>query len=367
MYYIGLICCARSSDTKSCRIISVFAIILLAGRYQSKMGVGALPLRWVQLLGLVFHVIVPQCQPHSTVLSIDKSRLEVGEAGLRELESKASHSPCWRDAVSQLDSSCKQLNDIQQSRLAVAFANCHLAKSGRQTYPCTDAMTILECTEGMGTEAYQTYTHFFTHTGHICYFLQIELWQGRTEGLIGRLSDTSSEAVQKLEQSLDYHRILDDKQDRALRNQDTILEQDRKIAGSLADTHRDMEASFGEMSVMAEQQKALLGEMFVSLQSSVEAVRSLMSLLLVEFIGWETVAVFCVSWLVVLLLPQFNYSRFKMVMVLVGEVAVEVCVRRLYGYIVMGRETPPTNLVSGVVIVLCVQCLHVCTLIHVHV
>ena len=99
---------------------------------------------------------------------------------------------------------------------------------------------------------------------------------------------------------------------------------------------------------MAEQQKALLGEMFGSLQSSVEAVRSLMSLLLVEFIGWETVALFCVSWLVVLLLPQFNYSRFKMVMVLLGEVAVEVCVRRLYGYIVMGRETPPPNLVGGI-------------------
>ena len=284
--------------------------------------------------------------PQSSVLGLDQARLEVGEAQLRELESKASHSPCWRDAVSRLDHSCKQLNDVQQSRLAVAFANCHLDKSGRQTYPCSDDMTIRECTGTMDTDAYQTYTHFFTHTGHICYFLQIELWQGRTEGLIDRLSDTSSETVRKLEQSLDYHRLLDEKQDTALRNQDVILEQDKKIASSLRETHRDMAASFSEMSAMAESQKALLGEMFSSLQSSVEAVRSLMSLMLVEFIGWETVAVFCVSWLVVMLLPQFHYSRFKMMVVLLGEVMMEVCVRRVYGYLVLGGDTPPPNLVS---------------------
>ena len=62
---------------------------------------------------------------------------------------------------------------MEQSKLAVAFANCHLAKSGRVTYPCSEEMSVRECTEPMNTEAYQTYTHFFTHTGHICYFIQM--------------------------------------------------------------------------------------------------------------------------------------------------------------------------------------------------
>ena len=278
-------------------------------------------------------------------LGVDRSRLELGEAGLRELEGKAAHSPCWRDAVDQLDLSCKLLNDMEQSKLAVAFANCHLAKSGRATYPCSEEMSVLECTESMDTEAYQTYTHFFTHTGHICYFLQIELWQGRTEGLIGRLSHTSAEALLKLERSLEYHEAMDEKQDTALKNQDRILEQDRQIASSLSKTQADMEASFGDMSAMAEQQKAMLGEMFGSLQSSVEAVRGLMSLVVVEFVGWGTVVWFCLAWLVVMLLPQFHYSRFKLLVVLVVEGMVEVCVRRLYGYLVIAGDTPPSDLV----------------------
>ena len=281
------------------------------------------------------------------VLAVDQSRLDKGEARLRELEGKAEHSPCWREAVKGLNASCKLLSDIQQSRLAVAFANCHLDKSGRQTYPCTGDMTIAECTNGMDTDAFQSYTHFFTHTGHICYFLQIEVWQGRTEGLIDRLSDTSSETVEKLERSLDYHRLMDQKQDSALQNQDLILEQDRQIAGSLRDTRQSMESSFTDMTAMAENQKALLGEMFGSLQASVEAVRGLMSLMLVEFIGWETVVVFVVSWLVVMLLPQFHRSRAKMVALLVAEAMAEVCVRRVYGYVVLAGGTPPKNLVGG--------------------
>ena len=284
---------------------------------------------------------------HVHVLAVDQARLDLGEAKLNELKGQAEHSPCWKEAVSRLNSSCKLLSDVQQSKLAVAFANCHLEKLGRKTYPCPDEMSVADCTRDMDHDAFHTYTHFFTHTGHICYFLQTELWQDRTESLVGQLSDASGKAVEKLKQSLQYHRIMDEKQDSALRNQDVIIEQDRKIASSLRDTRKSMESSFSEMSDMAEKQKALLGEMFGSLQASVDAVQQLMSLMLVEFIGYETVLMFVISWLVVLLLPQFRYSRFKLLLLLLfAEVVAEVCVRRVYGYMALGRGKPPANMVG---------------------
>ena len=39
----------------------------------------------------------------SAVLEVDKTRLEMGEAGLKELEGNAAHNPCWRAAVEKLD------------------------------------------------------------------------------------------------------------------------------------------------------------------------------------------------------------------------------------------------------------------------
>ncbi len=195
--------------------------------------------------------------------------------------------------------------------------------------------------------AFQTYTHFFTHTGHICYFLQNELWQERTENTIGRLSDASSEAVEKLEHSLEYHRQMDKKQNMALRNQEVILDQDQKIAKSLEQTRSEMGEAFDEMSEMAEKQKRLLSEMFSSLQNSVDVVRNLMSLLVVEFVGYETFATFLVAWLVIVFLPHFGYSKLKLHVVLFTDLFLEILVRRIYSFWVFrdGTQAPPDNLV----------------------
>ena len=287
----------------------------------------------------------PSVQPS---IAIDEERKALGESKFRELERHSeSGSPCWKAAVSQLHASCKELSDLQQSRLAVAFANCHLAKSGRQTYYCDDTMTIEECTRDMNPVAFQTYTEFFTHTGHICYFLQSQLWQERTENVISRLSDSSHEALDKLEESLEYHKVLDIKQNAALNNQEKILDQDRKIAESLYRTREDMGQAFTDMKEMAEKQKVLLSQMFTTLQNSVETIRYLMSLFLVEFVGYETFAFLVVYWLIILFLPKFGYSRFKLHMVLFAEIGLEIVFRRVYGHFMFGAaKPPPESLVS---------------------
>ena len=287
--------------------------------------------------------------PDRPNIAVDEERRSLGEAKLRELERHSESSPCWKEAVSRIDASCKDLTDLQQSRLAVEFANCHLDKSNRLTYPCTNAMTIAQCTENMDPVAFQTYTEFFTHTGHICYFLQSQLWQERTENVITKLSDSSNEVLGKLEESLDYHRIIDDKQSEALKNQDKILDQDRKIAASLRETREYMGDAFVDMREMAENQRQLLAEVFGTLQKSVESVRYLMSLFLVEFVGYETFAFFVVFWLVILFLPRFGYTRFKLHLVLFGDLALEIAFRRVYGYFVFGNDKPPPeSLVSEI-------------------
>ena len=207
----------------------------------------------------------------------------------------------------------------------------HLAKSSRQIYPCSDSMTMEECTGDMDPVAFHTYTDFFTHAGHICYFLQSQLWQERTENVISRLSDSSKEALDKLEESLEYHKALDAKQNKALNNQDKILDQDQKITESLHKTSEQMNEAFTDMRVMAEKQQQLLGEVFGTLQRSIESVCYLMSLFLVEFVSYETFAFFIVYWLVILFLPRFGCSRAKLHLVLFADLAVEIVFRRIYG------------------------------------
>ena len=310
----------------------------------------------VLLLFLLLSILPPSTEEQhkssqQVSITANEERKFLGEKALKDVEKKADDSPCWREAVSRLNSTCKLLSDVQQSRLAVAFANCHLEKSGRKTYPCTDALTIKDCTKDMDHDAFQTYTHFFTHTGHICYFLQNELWQERTEGVIGRLSDASSETVEKLEEALEYHRVMDAKQTASLNNQEVILEQDRRIASSLEDTKESMDRAFSDMTEMAEKQKVLLMEMFGTLQSSVETVRYLLSLLLVEFFGYETLVAFVIAWLVIIFIPRFGYSRVVLHLVLFADLAIEIAIRRIFNYFFLTNAgKPPDDLVGSLTV-----------------
>jgi len=73
--------------------------------------------------------------------------------------------------------------DVQQS-LALQFANCFLEKAGQKTYPCNEVSDIRKCFDGISDRAFTAYTSFFTHTQSICYFLQAQVWQVKTEKVV---------------------------------------------------------------------------------------------------------------------------------------------------------------------------------------
>lgn len=262
---------------------------------------------------LFFCFILNSGACYSLVEEKDEERKRLGERKFREVVKKSEENPCWKDAVSKLNHTCQKLTDVEQSRLAVAFANCHLGKSGRTTYACDSTMSIRACTEDMDSVAFQTYTEFFTHTGHICYFLQNQLWQEKAENVILQLSQTSSETVFKLQRSLEHHKAIEKKQNRVL-------------------------GAFEAMEELALKQRDLLWEVYSSLKGSIEGVRYIMSLFLIELVGIETFIIAIVTFVVIYFLPQYNYSRFLLSMLLMGEQVVEIGMRRSYGKVV--REKP---------------------------
>ena len=314
--------------------------------------------RWFFLTVCLFITCLTLVKETSCGVKEEEDRRQLGEAKLHELQRRTGNSDCWRVAVAQLNSTCKQLNDMEQSWLAVSFANCHLGKSGRQTYPCEDSMSIKQCTGDMDVLAFQTYTEFFTHTGHICFFLQSQLWQEKTEDVITQLSDTSRQSLVKLQESLNYHKLIEQKQDEALHRQENILQQDRSIASALQETKHNMESAFQSMEELATQQQDLLGEVYTGLKTSIDSVHYLMSLFLVELVGYETFAVVLVTWLVILFLPQFGYSRFKLYLLLLVELGSEVVVRRVSVYMAIGAasQTPSDDLVSLRCLIILLRC-----------
>lgn len=61
----------------------------------------------------------------------DPSEIEKGRTQLQLLQNFAKHpryGDCWRRALQRVEVGCKELNEEEQSRIALAFTHCHLER-----------------------------------------------------------------------------------------------------------------------------------------------------------------------------------------------------------------------------------------------
>ncbi|XP_067833891.1 uncharacterized protein [Heptranchias perlo] len=138
---------------------------------------------------------------------------------VRELAEQDGYGWCWKEALGRVDRGCRQLDEEQQSRIALAFAHCHLQRSGKSFPPCGESSTVLACTQDMDSVAFGAYTEFFTHAHSICYYLQNEIWQQEAEETIERLTVNSESVARQLETTNQMAKEMIDAQNATLRTQ----------------------------------------------------------------------------------------------------------------------------------------------------
>ena len=315
-------------------------------------------LYWCILSQAVFSA---KAQNFETSNDLLKERIQEGKQRLEEFQTTAQYSPCWKEALDNLHSTCRTMSDDDQRRLALAFSNCHFKASNRETYPCPPESDVGDCTSPskMDSSAFNVYTEFFTHSNSICFYLQSALWQEKTEKTVDKLSDTSKAAVEKLEKSLEYHKELELKQDKSLKNQDSMLSYHHQLSESVQNTKTDMDKAFQEMYAKAESQKMILDDVLGTLRSGFGNIQWLMSSILGEIITIETAGFFIVSLLLITLLPQFGTSRLWLYLTLILYGLFEGLSRNMFFAIVDPKQ--PDAMVSDFKYT-CVH-VHVCLVI----
>lgn len=79
----------------------------------------------------VFLLLFSFCPSIWTLVFPDPGLLSQGHSRLQQAYEMARHpryGTCWTRALGQLDVGCKELDEEQQSRIALAFAHCHLQR-----------------------------------------------------------------------------------------------------------------------------------------------------------------------------------------------------------------------------------------------
>eukprot|EP01132_Coremiostelium_polycephalum_P004337 gene4337-5428_t len=162
-----------------------------------------------------------------------------------------------------LSKGCKSMDDDQRSRLAIKLASCHLEKSGFETYRCTNDMSIRECTSKMDQIAFVTYTNFYISTENICYYLQSEVFQLKTEDTVNKLVDTSivqlntmntlNTKSQYLSDTLDQTFIIQKRIESSQNNLMVNIEESKDMLNKISDKSDQLSNSIKDSSLKQDQ------------------------------------------------------------------------------------------------------------------
>ncbi|XP_050783262.1 uncharacterized protein LOC127036410 isoform X1 [Gopherus flavomarginatus] len=201
--------------------------------------------------------------PAPQALAPDPGLLAQGRARLREAQTLAQHpqlGACWAGALGRLDAGCRQLGEEQQSRIALAFAHCHLQRSGRPFPRCEAGSSVRACTQHMDPVAFGVYTEFFTHAHSICYLLRSEAWQQRAESTVHRLVASSEGVAERLEETNQLAEQAARAQEATLRSQEEILRHGELLRQTLQDSSRGVQEAFQDMQEAAGRQRLAFAE-----------------------------------------------------------------------------------------------------------
>ncbi|XP_060109244.1 protein brambleberry-like [Heteronotia binoei] len=196
--------------------------------------------------------------PDPGVLSEGKTHL----LQARELARHPRYGLCWTGVLEQLEAGCKELDEEEQSRIALAFAHCHLERSGKRFPPCPPASSIRDCTQDMDSVAFGVYTEFFTHAQSICYFLQNEVWQQRAQDTVLRLTSASEDVAHQLEST---HLLAEETaraQQDTLRSQEQILRAGELLRQTLQDSSQGVRQAFQDLQESSVEQRVVFAEIF---------------------------------------------------------------------------------------------------------
>jgi len=246
----------------------------------------------------------------SNELQVAEGRAQY-EMATRE-KSRPKYGTCWTKALEDLESGCKNLDDEMQSRLALNFANCFLAKSGQKTFPCPNGNPIQSCLEEVDNNAFTAYSNFFTHTQNMCFFLQSQVWQDDTEATINSLASNSAKVSESLAES---HQL----QQQLVSRQEESLEYHKELASGIAGAKGNVREMLEEFKVSTVEQKTLIFEVF-------DRVSRLQNLVVSEVSWLYTVIFYSACLLVIYLVTSTRRTadaRLWLFVILTANFAVE--------------------------------------------
>ncbi|XP_063053216.1 protein brambleberry isoform X2 [Engraulis encrasicolus] len=173
---------------------------------------------------------------------------------------------CHLQVISQLKSTCDGLSEEGLAKLGVALFNCQAEVEGRRTYPCTEDMSLKECTADMDSDTWNAYHIVSNRARSVCYATRQQHFRRRAELTVNALIATATSQLHAME---DLKEGQEELRDMTAASLDKLLEGHSALRlqqGALKEGQEQLDASISSNLDRLAQEKALIstGQQLVS-------------------------------------------------------------------------------------------------------
>ncbi|KAM8966351.1 protein brambleberry-like [Pelodytes ibericus] len=190
--------------------------------------------------------------PFEMTTADDKFLAEAKHLELSPLDS------CHYQVVSHLRASCTDMSEEDIAKLGVSLFNCQSEVEGRPTYPCTEDMTLAECTSSMDPDTWNAYHIVSNRARSVCYATRQLHFRRRTELTVNTLVSTAMNQLEAMKMLKDGQEELKELTSESLQkvvsSQNELLNQQEQLQSNQETMERSIS---GNLEMLADE-KALI-------------------------------------------------------------------------------------------------------------
>ncbi|CAK9826864.1 Protein brambleberry [Anthophora retusa] len=159
---------------------------------------------------------------------------------------------CQHKVIIKIKTSCSDMTEEQLAKLSVNLLNCQSAVEGRKMFPCTEEMSLKQCTTDMDADMWNAYHLMSNRARAVCYAARSTHFRGLTELTVNKLMQAAHTQIKTLSSLKENQDRLEEQTVEALsslsKGNKVLLEQQQHLKDAQTSAHNIVATNLRELS-----------------------------------------------------------------------------------------------------------------------
>ena len=195
-------------------------------------------------------------------------------AKFTEIQVSSPLETCQHKVIMRIRTSCSDMTEEELAKLSVNLLNCQSAVEGRKMFPCTEEMSLKQCTTDMDADMWNAYHLMSNRARAVCYAARSTQFRALTELTVNKLMQTAHTQIKTLGSLKDSQDRLEEQTVQALSSlsegNQALLEQQQHLKDAQAAAYNLVTSNLRDLS----NEKALIRTGHTQLAAMAEDIRT---------------------------------------------------------------------------------------------